>query len=214
MATDIVIRTGLDRLRYALLFEGILVVAFAALTALLFDQDLVRMGGLAITLSLIALLVTFVYNYVFDRFDVRNGRVPTQRTRGWRMVHAIGFETTLVIIGLPLIMWWMSLTFWQALLFDIGAMAAVVVYTYFFTLVYDRVFPSRPASDHGRRRPLIQEAAASRRVAIPGDARPGGATPSPPRECAAGRAPSRSSRTTGRSPGWRGKRPGMRACGA
>ena len=141
MATDIVIRTGMDRARYAILFEGILVVLFSIVTALLFEHDLLAMGGLAVMLSLIALVVTFIYNYAFDHLDVRNGRVPTQRTRGWRIVHAVGFEATLVVFGLPLIMWWLDFTFWEALIFDIGAMAAVVVYTYFFTLAYDRIFP-------------------------------------------------------------------------
>ncbi len=141
MATDIVIRNGADRVRYALLFEGILVVLFALVTALLFEHGVVTMGGLAIMLSLIALVVTFFYNYAFDRFDVSKGRVPTRRTSGWRIVHALGFEGTLVVCSLPLVMWWLDFSFWQALVFDVGAMAAVVVYTYFFTLAYDRIFP-------------------------------------------------------------------------
>jgi uncharacterized membrane protein len=143
MATDIVIRTGMDRVRYALLFEGILVALFAVLAALLFDRSLLSMGALSIVLSLIALAINFFYNYVFDRFDVRNGRIPTERSRRWRIIHALGFEATLVVINLPLLMWWMGWSVWQALVLDIVAMAGVVVYTYYFTLAYDRLFPIR-----------------------------------------------------------------------
>lgn len=141
MATDIVIRTGLDRLRYALLFEGILIVLTAIIMALLFDRGVLSMGALSVILSLVALAINFVYNYVFDRFDVRNGRIPTERSRNWRIVHALGFETTLVVINLPLLIWWMSWTIWKALAFDVVAMAGIVVYTYFFTLAYDHLFP-------------------------------------------------------------------------
>lgn len=141
MATDIVIRTGLDRLRYALLFEGILVALFAVFATVFFERSFLSMGALSLVLSLIALLINFAYNFVFDRFDVRNGRVPTERSRNWRIVHALGFETTLVIVNLPVIMWWMGWNFWQAISFDIAAMAAIVVYTYYFTLAYDRIFP-------------------------------------------------------------------------
>lgn len=141
MATDIVIRTGLDRLRYALLFEGILVALFAVTTTLIFDRGLLSMGALSVVLSLIALAINFVYNYFFDRFDVRHGRIPTERSRQWRVVHALGFEATLVVINLPVLMWWMDWTFWQALVLDVIAMAGIVIYTYFFTLAYDRVFP-------------------------------------------------------------------------
>ena len=141
MATDIVIRTGLDRLRYALLFEGILVALFAVFATVVFDRSFLSMGALSLVLSLVALVINFIYNFFFDRFDVRNGRVPTERSRKWRIAHALGFETTLVIVNLPVIMWWMGWNFWQAIGFDIAAMAAIVVYTYYFTLAYDRIFP-------------------------------------------------------------------------
>ena len=141
MATDVVVRTGLDRLRYALLFEGVLVALFSAIAALLFERSLLSMGALSIALSLVALAINLGYNYLFDRLDVRNGRIPTDRSRNWRIVHALGFEATLVIVNLPLVMWWMGWNVWQALALDIVAMAGIVVYTYFFTLAYDRVFP-------------------------------------------------------------------------
>lgn len=141
MTTDIVIRTGLDRLRYALLFEGILVVALSTTMALMFDRGLFEMGALSVVLSLIALIINFIYNYAYDKNDVRHGRVPTERSRGGRIVHALGFEFILVLVSLPVIMWWMKWSLWRALVFDVAAMAAIVVYTYFFTLAYDRWFP-------------------------------------------------------------------------
>ena len=141
MATDIVIRTGLDRLRYAVLFEGLLVAIFSVAMFLVFERSLLDMGAFSLVLSLIALAINFVYNLIYDRIDVHYGRIPTERSRGWRVVHAVGFEFTLVLVNLPIIMWWMQWSFWQALGFDIVAMAAVVVYTYYFTLAYDRVFP-------------------------------------------------------------------------
>lgn len=141
MSTDIVIRTGADRLRYALLFEGILIVLTGIAMSLLTDRSFVDTGGLAVVLSLIALAINFIYNYAFDRYDVRHGRVPTERSRNWRIVHAVGFEATLVVVNLPVIVWWLDWEIWQALAFDVTAMAAVVVYTYWFTLAYDRIFP-------------------------------------------------------------------------
>ena len=117
------------------------------ITVLLFDRGLLSMGALSICLSLIALAVNLLYNYGFDRFDARHGRIPTERSPGWRIVHALGFEASLVVVNLPVLMWWMGWTLWQALVFDIAAMAGVVVYTYFFTLAYDRVFPvAQPAA--------------------------------------------------------------------
>ncbi len=150
MATDIVIRTGLDRLRYAVLFEGLLVAIFSAAMILLFERGLLDMGAFSLTLSLIALVINFVYNSIYDRIDARYGRVPTERSPAARVVHAVGFEFTLVVVNLPIIMWWMQWSFWQALGFDIIAMAAVVLYTYYFTLAYDRLFPvGQPGNGSG-----------------------------------------------------------------
>lgn len=137
----IVIRNGWDRLRYAFVFEGILIIGLGLILSLLADRDFLDTGGLALVLSLIALFVNLVYNYAFDRLDVSCGRVPTERSTSWRIAHAIGFEFTLVLTSLPLIMWWLVWGFWQALAFDVAAMAGIVVYTYYFTLAYDRIFP-------------------------------------------------------------------------
>lgn len=149
MPTDIVIRTGLDRLRYALLFEGILVVLFTTAMVLLFDRGLLFMGGLSVVLSLVALATNFVYNYIVDGIDVRHGRIPTERSRMGRILHAVGFEFTLVIVSVPIIVWWMTWGWWQAIVFDAIAMAAIVIYTYFFTLAYDRIFPVIQPRDAG-----------------------------------------------------------------
>ena len=154
MTTDIVIRTGLDRLRYAVLFEGLLVAIFSIAMFLMFERSLLDMGAFSVVLSLIALAVNFVYNFIYDQVDVRYGRIPTERSRVGRIVHAIGFEFTLVVINLPIIMWWMQWSFWQALGFDIIAMAAVVVYTYYFTLAYDHYFPIEQPGARSDGRPV------------------------------------------------------------
>lgn len=146
MAVSIVIRSGLDRVRYALLFEAIIVVLFGVFVALFTQHDIVATGSLAIALSVIALLVNFVFNSFYDRVDVRYGRVPTERSTLQRVIHAVLFEFVLVLFCLPVIMWWLGMQWWEALLLDLIAMAAVVVYTYYFTLAYDQVFPVRQLS--------------------------------------------------------------------
>lgn len=137
----IVVRGGWDRIRYALIFEGILIVLFGAAMSLVTGHDMLDTGGLAVVLSILALVTNLVYNYVYDRVDVAFGRVPTERSRTGRVVHAIGFELTLIVLGLPLMMWWLDLNFWQALALDVATMVFVVIYTYFFTLAYDRILP-------------------------------------------------------------------------
>jgi uncharacterized membrane protein len=67
MATDIVIRTGLDRVRYAFLFEATLILLFSVGMVLLFDRGILEMGVFNVTLSTLALIVNFFYNLAYDR---------------------------------------------------------------------------------------------------------------------------------------------------
>jgi len=135
------IRSGLDRLRYALLFEAILIVLMGLALWLLSERSLAETGTLAVILSVIAVFVALAYNYVLDRVDARFGRVPTERGTLGRIGHALGLEVMLVGTSLPAIMWWMGWGLWEALAFDVVSIAFIVVYTYVFTLAYDRIFP-------------------------------------------------------------------------
>ena len=45
----------------------------------------------------------------------------------------------------PLFAWWLNISLWDALLLDIGLLMFFMVYTYFFSLTFDRVF-GLPAS--------------------------------------------------------------------
>jgi uncharacterized membrane protein len=63
------------------------------------------------------------------------------RSKGQRLVHAIGFEGILTLTSLPLVMWWLDFGVLQALAMDAVMMAFIVVYTYVFTLGYDKLFP-------------------------------------------------------------------------
>ena len=139
--SNIATRSGWDRLRYTVIFEGLLIVTLAGALAFITDRDPADTGTLAVLLSVKAMLINLFYNYVFDRIDVRYGRIPTQRSLKGRAVHAIGFEIILSLTSLPIVMWWLGFTWWQAVLLDLGMMSVVVVYTFLFTLGYDRWFP-------------------------------------------------------------------------
>lgn len=152
MSNKVALRSGKDRLRYSIAFEGSLLLMIVPAGAAFFDKGLTSIGLLGVTLSLKALLVSMVYNWAFDRIDARRGRVASDRSALGRILHAVGFEFCLVVTSLPIYCWWLDLTILQALTMDILVTGFVVAYTYVFTLAYDRLFPVRPRS--GSRAPL------------------------------------------------------------
>jgi uncharacterized membrane protein len=141
MSQKIATRSGKDRLRYTLSFEITLMIFLIPAGALFFDKGFTEIGILGLALSIKAMIVNFIYNWAFDQIDARAGRVSSDRKTLGRILHASGFEITLLITSMPIYMWWLSLSLTQAFLTDLVVTSFVVLYTYFFTLGYDRLFP-------------------------------------------------------------------------
>jgi uncharacterized membrane protein len=145
MTDNVTLRTGKDRLRYSLIFEGTLMMMLIPAGAMFFDKPAADIGLLSIILAIKALVVSLVFNWVFDRIDAQHGRVSSERSTAGRILHAVGFEMTLVATSMPFFMWLLDLTLLEALATDLVIMTFVVIYTYFYTLAYDRMFPVHKA---------------------------------------------------------------------
>lgn len=151
MSQPVALRSGKDRLRYTIAFEALLMAFLIPAGAAFFDKGLADIGLLGLVLSLKALLIGLIYNWIFDRIDARSGRVSSDRTAFGRVIHALGFEVTLVTTSLPIYTWWLGLTIVEAIATDMVVTTFVIAYTYVFTLGYDRLFPvlPRPAAARG-----------------------------------------------------------------
>lgn len=123
-----------ERIFQAVLFETLLIVLSTALLVWLTDHGIGETGLLLALISLIALVWNIVFNAVFDRFFT-----APRHTRGFkiRSLHAVLFEGGLLLVTLPLMMWWLDIGFWQALVTDIGITVFVLLYTFVFHYVYD-----------------------------------------------------------------------------
>ena len=90
-----------------------------------------------------AVVWNFIYNSLFEAWEAR------QATRGRsvarRAAHAIGFEGGLVAVLVPLFAWWLNISLWEALVLDLGLVVFFMIYTFLFSLAFDRVF-GLPAS--------------------------------------------------------------------
>ena len=144
MSNTVTLRSGKDRLRYSITFEISLMAFLIPAGAAFFDKGLADIGLLGLILSLKAMLVSLLFNWVFDQLDARRGRVSSDRTPLGRVLHAVGFELTLLVTSLPIYTWWLGLTIAEAVATDLVVTSFVVVYTYLFTLGYDRAFPVLP----------------------------------------------------------------------
>jgi len=141
MTDKAILRTRRDRLRYTISFEVTLMAMLIPVGAAFFDTSLAEIGLLGVVLSLKAMVLNLVYNWVFDRIDARSGRISSERSHLGRILHAVGFEVSLTFTSLPIYMLWLKIGVLEALAADIVVTTFVVGYTYVFTLAYDKAFP-------------------------------------------------------------------------
>lgn len=131
-----------DRVRQVALFELLGLVLITPGFAWISGAPLMDSAGLLAVLALVAALWNGLYCTVFDRLEWRLARRQAdQRPPRWRLCHALGFEGGLLFITLPIIVAWSHLTWWSALMADIGLALTYTAYAYLFNLAYDRAFP-------------------------------------------------------------------------
>lgn len=131
-----------DRLRQIALFEvgGLILITppYIWLTGQPGGESLALMAALA----LLASVWNGVYNTAFDWIEGRlTGRPADLRPWPARALHATGFELGILLMGLPLIVWWTGMSWRAALIADIGLAIAYVAYAFVFNLAYDKIFP-------------------------------------------------------------------------
>lgn len=134
-----------DRVRQIVLFEvgGLLLITppFAWASGVPASESL----GLLAVLAAIAALWNGAYNTGFDWIEGRRtGRTADRRPFAVRCLHACGFEGGLLLLTLPVIVWWTALPWIDALIADIGLALAYTAYALLFNLGYDRLFPIAP----------------------------------------------------------------------
>lgn len=151
MSASPVLRSLPDRIRQVALFELIGLVIITPGFAIASGQPFAESLGLLAVLSLIAALWNGAYGTVFDWCEGRlTGRTADRRPPLLRVAHAAGFEGGLLLISLPVIVWWTGMGWWIALLADMALAFVYTAYAFVFNLAYDRAFPIvdvRPAGD-------------------------------------------------------------------
>ncbi len=134
-------RSGLDRIRHAIVFEGVLLLLTVMILTGLFNQSVTHMGTFGIIMAFMAMGWNYVYNYAFDHALVYKKQPLYPRGFKLRAFHAVCFEIGFMLVSVPFTMVWMNFTFIQALTFDIAFTIAVLIYALIFNYAYDMIFP-------------------------------------------------------------------------
>ncbi|MEK0246904.1 multidrug/biocide efflux PACE transporter [Raoultella scottia] len=124
----------MERIIHAVSFEGLATLILAPTAAWLMQRSVVEMGGLSVLLATLAMVWNLIYNAAFDRIwpvsrVTRNLKV--------RALHAIGFESGFIIIGVTAVALLLGVSLMQAFMLEIGFMLFFLPYTMLFNWVWD-----------------------------------------------------------------------------
>ena len=136
MSTAVVVprKSVSERVVHALLFEGLAVLLFSPLIALVSGKSLAHSGALTLMMSFVAVLWNMLFSAGFESLERRRG---WRRTLRLRLAHACLFEVGLIVALVPMIAWWMQVDLLQALMLDIGLVLLFLPYTLMFNWLYD-----------------------------------------------------------------------------
>ena len=133
-------RSPLDRLRQAVLFEVVALILVIPLGALAFGMPMHDAGVVGVAGASIATVWNLVYNHAFD-VALRRLTGTARKSPAARVVHALLFEGGLLVVLMPFIAWYLEVSLWRALVMDVSLAAFYVVYAFVFTWLYDLLFP-------------------------------------------------------------------------
>ena len=125
-----------ERLIHSIMFEFMLVIIFTFVLKYITSQDVTKVFTLVISLSLTAVVWNFIFNWIFDKYVTGERE---KRTLKIRSIHAILFETGLLLPTIPLIAYSLKIGLIEAFLMDIGFIVFVLFFTVIYNYIYDRV---------------------------------------------------------------------------
>ncbi|EDW1911550.1 multidrug/biocide efflux PACE transporter [Salmonella enterica subsp. enterica serovar Typhimurium] len=135
MQHDAIQRRSLpERIFHAVCFEGIATAILAPTTAWLMQRSVLEMGGLTILLATTAMIWNIIYNALFDRLWPAH---QVRRTAKVRALHALGFESGFIVIGVSIVDWVLNVSLLQAFTLEIGFFLFFLPYTMLYNWAYD-----------------------------------------------------------------------------
>jgi uncharacterized membrane protein len=120
---------------HAVGYEVFAVLLCAPLLSWVLGKSLATAGGLAVTLSVIAMAWNVAYNALIDRV------VQTERVawKPWtRVAHGLGFEAGLVVWCLPVAAWMLDISLLQAFMVELGFFVIILPYTVVYNWAFDK----------------------------------------------------------------------------
>lgn len=129
-------RSVIERVFHACTFEFFAIVFTMLIGIFLLNKPVESMGIVSVLISVTALLLNIIFNWIFDKlFPFINGDRPIKI----RILHAVGFESTLILFTVPMLAFFLKVSLLEALMIEAGLLIFFLFYTYLYNWSYDQI---------------------------------------------------------------------------
>lgn len=142
-------RSTLDRVRQALLFECLALALVIPVGTYVFRLHTEQMGVIGVGSAITATIWNYLYNLGFDHFMQRVFGT-TAKTITTRLIHTLLFEAGLQVVLLPAIALYLKISIMAAFSMSFSIAVFYLVYAFFFNMAYDFIFPVQPRASASR----------------------------------------------------------------
>ena len=122
----------------AISYETVCIILVAPFVSMLFSKSLSTAAGLSATLSFLALLWNMAFNTVFEMWEAK--QADRTRTLKRRILHTIGFEAGFGLMVIPLVAYWLDISWQAALAMNAGLLVFFMFYQLVFQWLFDKIF--------------------------------------------------------------------------
>ncbi|ESP92498.1 MULTISPECIES: PACE efflux transporter [Pseudoalteromonas] len=137
-------RTKQERIIHALFYEVFALLGISVLLKPLFQLEMSKSLTIGIAFSIFAVVWNLIFNYVFDTYLLKHHpKQLIQRSLKVRVVHALGFEGTMLVLTLPILAWWLNVSMFEALRLELFLVIYITLYTFVYNYLYDIISPPK-----------------------------------------------------------------------
>tara|TARA_R110002153_G_scaffold68547_8_gene182035 strand:+ start:15808 stop:16239 length:432 start_codon:yes stop_codon:yes gene_type:complete len=129
---------AMERIFHAVFFEVTTLAIVVPVTTLIAGFETKKMLIVGIGLSMLAMFWNYIYNIGFDKLV---GPHRIERGLKVRVAHAVGFESGMIVIALPVLAWYLNISWLAAVTLEAGFLVFILIYTLVFNWLYDRYQP-------------------------------------------------------------------------
>lgn len=123
------------RLINVFIFEAVAIFIITPLFSFIFNKPLASIGFIAILTSIIAMLINYIFNLFFDKWNWYSYAYQKYKL----LVRTILFQVVILSFFIPFVMFMLNFSFYQSVIYNTSGSLFFMAYFYVYNFIFEKV---------------------------------------------------------------------------